>query len=158
MTTKPLAVFSTRDLKLATILDHLGWEFENNNAPASRIKRDSGEESTVFHFLANHPDTGEQANTVMRVFVDAKEEIEKIRAEVSGQENATTASQARWQAFKAKHPGQVPDLVSLLQTRDTLVSVVKATPRQLVFERNGKIVSISENATEADKKRFAKFL
>jgi hypothetical protein len=158
MTTKPLAVFSTRDLKLATILDHLGWEYENNNAPATRIKRDSGEESTVFHFVANHPETGEQANSVMHAFVAAKEEIEKIRAEVSGQENAASISTARWQAFKSKHPGPVPDLVALLQTRDTLVSVVKATPRQLVFERNGTIVSISENATEADKKRFAKFL
>ena len=49
-------------------------------------------------------------------------------------------------------------LIAALRNRDTLVSVVKATPRQLVFERNGKIVSISENATEADKKRFAKFL
>lgn len=158
MTTKPLAVFSTRDLKLATILDHLGWEFENNNAPATRIKRDSGEESTVFHFLANHPETGEQANTVMRVFVTAKEEIEKIRAEVSGQENAAALSQARWQAFKVKHPGPVPDYVAFLQGRDAIVTIIKALPRQLVFERNGKIVSISENATEADKKRFAKFL
>jgi hypothetical protein len=55
-----------------------------------------------------------------------------------------------------EHP--VAYLIAALRNRDTLVSVVKATPRQLVFERNGKIVSISENATEADKKRFAKFL
>jgi hypothetical protein len=158
MTTKPLAVFSTRDLKLATILDHLGWEYENNNAPATRIKRDSGEESTVFHFVANHPETGEQANAVMRVFVASKEEIEKIRAEVSGQENTAALSKARWQAFKDKHPGPVPDYVALLQGRDAIVTITKATPHQLVFERNGKIVSISENATEADKKRFAKFL
>ena len=39
-----------------------------------------------------------------------------------------------------------------------LLRVVKNTPRQVVIERNGKILSISENATDEDRKRFAKFL
>jgi hypothetical protein len=133
MTTKHLAVFSTRDLKLATILLTLGFEPENPAAPATRIRRDSGEETTVFHFLASSP-TGQQANQVMEWFRDADIFLEK----------------------NPDHP--VAYILAALRNRDTLVSVVKATPRQLVFERNGKIVSISENATEADKKRFAKFL
>lgn len=134
MTTKPLAVFSTRDLKLATILLTLGFEPENPAAPATRIRRDSGEESTVFHFLANHPTTGQQANAVMEQFRDSDAFLEK----------------------NPEHP--VSYIIAALRNRDALVTVVKSTPRQLVFERNGKIVSISENATEADKKRFAKFL
>ena len=133
MTTKTLAVFSTRDLKLATILLTLGFEPENPAAPATRIRRDSGEESTVFHFLANSP-TGQQANQVMEWVRDTDTFLEK----------------------NPEHP--VAYILAALRNRDTLVTIVKATPRQLVFERNGKIVSISENATEADKKRFAKFL
>jgi hypothetical protein len=152
------AIFSTRDLKLASILDFLGWQFESEAAPASRIRRDSGEESTVFHFLSNHPDTGEPADAVMRVFIAAKEEIEKIKADVLDTENSISISKSQWEKFKSKHPGQVPDFVALLQTRDALVTLIKATPRQVVFERNGRIISISENATEADKKRFAKFM
>ena len=134
MTTKPLAVFSTRDLKLATILLTLGFEPENPAAPATRIRRDSGEESTVFHFLANHPTTGQQAKAVMEQFRKGEQFVEQ----------------------NPDDPAAIA--LAALLNRDTLVTVVKSTPRQLVFERNGKIVSISENATEADKKRFAKFL
>jgi imidazolonepropionase-like amidohydrolase len=49
-------------------------------------------------------------------------------------------------------------MMAVLKNRDELVSVVKQTPRQIVFERNGKIISISENATAEDKARFAKFI
>jgi hypothetical protein len=128
------AIFSTRDLKLASILTTLGFEFENAATPASRIKRESGEESTVFHFLANHPTSGQTADEVMRAFAAGEDYI--------------AAHQDEPLAY----------MLAVLRNRDELVSVVKQTPRQVVFERNGKIISISENATEADKKRFAKFM
>jgi hypothetical protein len=128
------AIFSTRDLKLASILTTLGFEFENAAAPATRIRRESGEESTVFHFLANHPTSGQTAEQVMRSFADG--------------EGYMTQHQEEPLAY----------MMAVLRNRDELVSVVKQTPRQVVFERNGRIISISENATEADKKRFAKFM
>lgn len=128
------AIFSTRELKLATILATLGFEFENPAAPATRIKRESGDESTVFHFLANHPTTGQRADDVMRAF-------------------------AKGDALLESDPeSPVAYMLAALRNRDELVGVVKRTPRQVVFERNGKLISISENATEADKKRFAKFI
>ena len=128
------AVFSTRDLKLAAILATLGFEFENNAAPATRIKRESGDESTVFHFLADNPTTGQRADDVMRAFAKGDDLLE------------------------AEPESPVAYMLAVLRNRDELVGVVKRTPRQVVFERNGKIISISENATEADKKRFAKFI
>ena len=128
------AIFSTRDLKLAAILSTLGFEFENPAAPATRIKRESGDESTVFHFLANHPTSGQRADYVMRSFAKGEE-------------------------FIAADPeSPVAYMLAVLRNRDELVSVVKQTTRQVVFERNGKIISMSENATDADKKRFAKFI
>jgi hypothetical protein len=60
--------------------------------------------------------------------------------------------------FTADPESPVAYMLAVLRNRDELVGVVKRTPRQVVFERNGKIISISENATEADKKRFAKFI
>jgi hypothetical protein len=128
------AIFSTRDLKLASILTTLGFEFENPAAPATRIRRESGEESTVFHFLANHPTNGQAADEVMRAFAAGEDYI--------------AAHQDEPLAY----------MLAVLRNRDELVSVVKQTPRQVVFERNGRIISISENATEADRKRFAKFM
>jgi hypothetical protein len=112
----------------------MGFEFENPATPATRVKRESGEESTVFWFKANHPETSQQASEVMRwVTADADAFCEK----------------------EPEHP--VAYMLAALRNRDELLRVVKATPRQIVFQRNGKIISISENATEADKKRFAKF-
>jgi hypothetical protein len=129
-----LALFSTSNIKVASILATLGFEFENPTVPATRIKRESGEESTVFWFKANHPETSQQANEVMR-WITADPD-----------------------AFCEKHPEHpVAYMLAALRNRDELLRVVKATPRQIVFQRNGKIISISENATEADKKRFAKF-
>jgi hypothetical protein len=129
-----LALFSTSNIKVASILATLGFEFENSSLPATRIKRESGEESTVFWFKANHPETRQQAGEVMRwITADAD-------------------------TFCEKHPEHpVAYMLAALRNRDELLRVVKATPRQIVFQRNGKIISISENATEADKKRFAKF-
>jgi hypothetical protein len=127
------AIFSTRDLKLATILSALGFEFENPSAPASRIKRESGDESTVFHFLAASA-TGRRADDVMRAFAKGDEFIE------------------------ANPDDPISYMLAVLRNRDELVRVIKQTPRQIVFERNGKLISISENATAEDKARFAKFI
>ena len=129
-----IAIFSTRDLKLAAILCTLGFNFENPAAPATRIKRESGEESTVFHFLAAHPETGQQAEEVMRSFAAGEDYITK----------------------HTETP--LAHMMAVLRNRDELVAVVKQTPRQVVFERNGKVISISENATAEDKARFAKFI
>lgn len=130
-----LAIFQTTNLRLASILTTLGYEFENPACPATRIKRESGEESTVFHFKANHPASAQQAGEVMRwATTDAEKFCEK----------------------NPEHP--VAYMLAAFHNRDELLGVVKKTPRQIVFERNGKIISISENATEADKKRFAKFI
>ena len=128
------AVFSTRDLKLSAILCTLGFNFENPATPATRIKRESGEESTVFHFIPAHPETGQHAEDVMRGFAKGEDYI--------------TANTETPLAY----------MMAVLRNRDELVSVVKQTPRQVVFERNGKIISMSENATPADKARFAKFI
>ena len=128
------AVFSTRDLKLAAILCTLGFSFENPAAPATRIKRESGEESTVFHFIASHPQTGQQASEIMRSFA-------------AGEDYITTHTET-----------PLAHMMAVLRNRDEMVGVVKQTPRQVVFERNGKIISISENATAEDKARFAKFI
>lgn len=125
-----IAIFSTRDLKLATLLTTLGWQFENPQRPASRIKRESGDESTVFHFLAAHPETNQAAEKIMHWFADGVPDTE--------------------------HPAAY--IIAALKNRDSLLSVVKSTPRQVVFQRNGKLISISENASEADRKRFAKFI
>ncbi len=128
------ALFSTRDLKLAAILSTLGFEFENPDCPATRIRRESGDESTVFHFLANHPTTGQRADDIMRAF-------------------------AKGDALLESDPeSPVAYMLAALRNRDELVGVVKRTPRQVVFERNGKIISISEHATPEDKARFAKFI
>ena len=127
---KSIAIFSTRDTKLATLLTTLGWQFENPSAPASRIRRESGEESTVFHFLASHPETSHPAEEIMGWVANGFPDPE--------------------------HPAAY--IHAALKNRDELLTVVKRTPRQVVFERKGKLISISENATEADKKRFAKFI
>jgi hypothetical protein len=127
------SVFSTRDIKLAAILCTLGFEFESPTAPASRIRRESGEESTVFHFLSTSP-TGQIADEVMRDYSKGDEYI------------------------AANPEAPLSYMLAALRNRDTLVGVIKNTPRQIVFERNGKIISISEDATEADRKRFAKFI
>ena len=129
-----IAIFSTRDLKLAAILCTLGFNFENPAAPATRIKRESGEESTVFHFLAGHPETSQQAEEVMRSFA-------------AGEDYITAHTETT-----------LAHMMAVLRNRDELVAVVKQTPRQVVFERNGKVISISENATAEDKARFAKFI
>lgn len=128
------AVFSTRDLKLAAILATLGFEFEHPAQPATRIKRESGEESTVFHFLADHPATGQRADDIMRAFAKGDQHV------------------------AADPESPLAYMLAVLRNRDELVSVVKQTPRQVVFERNGKIISMSENATAEDKARFAKFI
>ena len=130
-----IQLFSTQNLKVASALTAMGFQFENETAPVTRVLRPSGQESTVFWFQAQHPETGEQAEQISRWMTTEADSFAEKNPE---------------------HP--VAYLIAALRNRDTLVSVVKATPRQLVFERNGKIVSISENATEADKKRFAKFL
>ena len=127
---KSIAIFSTRDTKLATLLSTLGWQFENPSAPATRIKRESGEESTVFHFLAAHPETSQPAEEIMGWVTGGFPDPE--------------------------HPAAY--IYAALKNRDELLTVVKRTPRQVVFKRNGKLISISEHATEADKKRFAKFI
>jgi len=128
------AVFSTRDLKLAAILCTLGFDFENPSTPATRIKRESGEESTVFHFIPAHPQSGQHAEEIMRSFA-------------AGEDYITAHTET-----------PLAHMMAVLRNRDELVSVVKQTPRQVVFERNGKIISMSEHATAADKARFAKFI
>ena len=128
------AIFSTRDLKLATILTTLGFEFETPTAPVTRVTRDSGHESTVFHFLANHPATGQPANDVMRSFARGDELLE------------------------SEPESPIAYMLAALRNRDALVGVVKRTPRQVDLERNGTSSSISENATPEDRARFAKFI
>jgi len=128
------SIFSTRDLKLAAILLTEGFQFEDPARPATRIKRESGEESTVFHFNATHPETSQQAAEIMRQVNKGEDYI-------------------------AKNPDSpLASMLAVLLNRDELLSVVKKIPRQVVFERNGKIISISENATAEDKARIAKFL
>jgi hypothetical protein len=133
MNPRHIAIFNTRDLKLASILTALGFEFESDQVPATRIRRESGDESTVFHFKAAHPQTSQQADEIMRAF-SSDDYIEK------------------------NPEAPVAYMIAALRNRDQLLTAIKATPRQIVFERNGKIVSISENATDEDKKRFAKFI
>lgn len=133
MTARQIAIFNTRDLKLASILTALGFEFENPSCPATRIRRESGEESTVFHFNAAHPQTGQQADEIMRAFAS--------------------------EDFIEKNPeAPISYMIAALRNRDALLTAIKSIPRQIVFTRNGKIVSISENATPEDKARFAKFI
>jgi hypothetical protein len=133
MNPRHIAIFNTRDLKLASILTALGFEFESDQVPATRIKRESGDESTVFHFKAAHPTSGQQADDIMRAFA-SEDYIEK------------------------NPESPVAYMIAALRNRDQLLTAIKAIPRQIVFERNGKIVSISENATDEDKRRFAKFI
>lgn len=125
-----IAIFSTRDTKLATLLTTLGWQFENPSAPATRIKRESGEESTVFHFLASHPETSQPAEEIMGWITNGFPDPE--------------------------HPAAY--IQAALKNRDELLTVVKRTPRQVVFQRKGKLISISEHATEEDLARFTKHL
>ena len=128
------SVFSTRDLKLAAILLTEGFQFENPAKPATRIKRESGDESTVFHFNATHPETDQSASEIMRKFSKGEDYI-------------------------AENPeSPLASMMAVLFNRDEIISVVKQIPRQIVFERKGKIISISENATAEDKARIAKFL
>lgn len=156
-----IAIFNTRDLKLATILDRLGFDYENEKSMATRIRRESGEESTVFHFQAAHPETGQQADEIMRIFVKTKQVIEQITAAVSGKplSEARAISRTMWAAHMSAHTGTlVPEFTALLFERDALLTVIKSIPRQIVFNCKGKTISISENATAEDKARFAKFI
>jgi len=128
------SIFSTRDLKLAAILLTEGFQFENPSRPATRIKRESGEESTVFHFNAVHPETSQPASEIMRQFAQGEDFI------------------------TAQPASPIAAMMAVLINRAELVGVVKRLPRQIVFERKGKIISISENASAEDKARIAKFL
>ena len=133
MNPRHIAIFNTRDLKLATILDWMGFEFESDKAPATRIKRESGDESTVFHFKASHPTTGQQADEVMRAFAS--------------------------EDFIEKNPeSPVAYMLAALRNRDQLLTAIKAIPRQIVFERNGKTLYLSENASEETRKKFGSLL
>ena len=160
MNPRQITIFTTRDLKLATILDRLGFDFESDTI-ATRIKRESGEESTVFHFNSVHPETGQQAEEILRVFIKTKQVIDQITEAVTGKtlEEAKPISRRLWNAHLAAYSGSlVPEFTALLFNRDALLTVIKSIPRQVVFQRNGKTISLPENASHEDKARLAKFI
>jgi hypothetical protein len=135
MSKQILQLFSTQNLKVASVLTALGFNFENDAAPVTRVSRQNGNESTVFWFHALHPTTGQTADQVNRwMTVEGDDFCDK----------------------NPEHP--VAYMRAALMNRDELVGVVKRTPRMCVIERNGKTIAISEHATDEDKKRFAKFL
>ena len=128
-----IQLFSTQNLKVASVLCAMGFQFESDSAPVTRVLRQSGQESTVFWFKAQHPETGEQAEQIARWM--------------------TTEADT----FAAKNPEHpVAYMRAVLANRDELVVVIKSTPRQVLIERNGRTISISENATPEDRARFAR--
>jgi hypothetical protein len=135
MSKQILSLFSTQNIRVATALTTLVFKFESDSAPVTRVVRNSGEESTVFWFHSAHPETGESADEVSRRMTSEAEAFAEANPE---------------------HP--VAYMHAYAANYRELLRVVKNTPRQVVIERNGKILSISENATEEDRKRFAKFL
>lgn len=58
--------FSTQNLKVASVLTAMGFQFESETAPVTRVLRHSGQESTVFWFQAQHPETGALAEQISR--------------------------------------------------------------------------------------------
>ena len=128
-----IQLFSTQNLKVASALTAMGFQFENETAPVTRVLRPSGQESTVFWFHAQHPETGEQAEQVSRWMTTEADSFAEKNPE---------------------HP--VAYMRAVLANRDELVGVIKSTPRQVLIERNGRTISISENATPEDRARFAR--
>jgi len=123
----------TSNLKAATALATLGFEF-HEETPITRVVRADGKESLVFWFKDSNQ-TGQRAMEVVEGMTKGGELLEK----------------------------QDPDnIINYLRAyaanRDVLVDLIRNTPRMVEFERNGKRIILSENATDEMKEKIARFM
>lgn len=119
----PQKLFYTSNLKSATALLTLGFK----KMALSRMVRRDGQESIVYWFQSEN-ESGLSAEVVFR-----------------GMTSGGTA-------LAQKDPENVVNyLRSYAANRDELIADIKATPRMVVVEKNGRKVAISENASEETK-------
>jgi hypothetical protein len=123
-------LFHTSNLKAATALLTLGFK----KIALSRMIRKDGKESIVYWFEAEN-ESGQNANFIY-------EGMTTKGAELAQKDPENVVNYLR--AFAAN--------------RDELISDIKATPRMVIFEKDGRKVAISENATEETKSQIAKML
>lgn len=120
----------TTNLKAAAALCTLGFNFSNEN-PVTRIIRADGKESTVFWF-ENLNDKGEKASSVLSGMTSGADALNE-----SDPENIINYLRA----FAAN--------------RDTLIDIIRSTPRLIQIERNGKKIAVYENASAETKAKIA---
>lgn len=123
-------LFHTTNLKAATALLTLGFK----KITISRIVRKDGKESIVFWFEGEN-ESGEDAESVFEGMTTKGEELAQ------------------------KDPENVVNyLRAFAANRDELIADIKATPRMVTFTKDGRKISISENASEDLKSRIAAIL
>ena len=123
----PQKLFHTTNLKAATALLTLGFK----KVALTRTVRRDGKESIVYWFDAVN-EAGEQANTVY--------------------EGMTT----KGAELMRKDPENIINYLRINSgNRDELIADIKATPRMVIFEKDGRKIAISENASEELKAQIA---
>jgi hypothetical protein len=123
----PQKLFHTTNLKAATALLTLGFK----KVALSRMIRRDGKESIVYWFDSTNT-SGLQANAIYEGMTSKGEELMR------------------------KNPESVVNyLRCFAANRDELIADIKATPRMVIFEKDGRKVAISENASEEIKSQIA---
>lgn len=123
----PQKLFHTTNLKAATALLTLGFK----KVALTRTVRRDGKESIVYWFDAVN-EAGEQANAVY--------------------EGMTT----KGAELMRKDPENIINYLRINSgNRDELIADIKATPRMVIFEKDGRQIAISENASEELKAQIA---
>jgi hypothetical protein len=126
----PQKLFHTTNLKAATALLTLGFK----KVALTRMVRRDGKESIVYWFDATN-EAGDQANAVY--------------------EGMTT----KGAELMRKDPENVVNyLRCFAANRDELISDIKATPRMVILEKDGRKVAISENASQEIKAQIASLI
>jgi len=123
-------LFHTTNLKAATALLTLGF----NKVALSRMLRKDGKESIVYWFDATNKE-GVDANGVFEGMTTKGEELMR------------------------KDPESIVNyLRCYAANRDELIADIKATPRMVVIEKDGREIAISEAASDEIKSQIASII
>jgi len=123
----PQKLFHTTNLKAATALLTMGFK----KVAISRMVRRDGKESIVYWFEATNAE-GLQANVVF--------------------DGMTTGGD---KLMKSNPESVINYMRCFAANRDELVADIKATPRMIEIEKDGRKFAISENASAEIKKQIA---
>jgi hypothetical protein len=123
---------STGNLKAASALATLGFDF-HESTPCVRIAREDGKESSAYWVAEDGP-RGMRASKVIHWMTKGHAELEESDAE---------------------HP--VNYIRAGFINRERLIDLHHDTTRTIEIRRNGKILLLSENATQETRQKFAKF-